>query len=257
VLQLRAARAERDLAAAELRLRQRGYQEEDIAVARADLDRAEAELAAAQRDLDRFEALLDAGSGTAKTRDDAQARRDVAAASAAAGRQRWRKLRAGYREEEKAAAGARLEATAARIAAIEQQVKDATVTSPTEGVVTEKLVEAGEIVAPGSPLCVVTDLADAWLTAYVPESQLSRIRLGQQAQVSTDDGVSRTGHVAWVSQRAEFTPKNIQTREERVKLVFKIKVRLPNDDGLFKPGMPAEARVTAAVEGARARADGQ
>jgi len=103
--------------------------------------------------------------------------------------------------------------------------------------------EAGELLAPGAPLAVVTDLADAWLTVYVSEPDLGRIRIGQSAEVVTDDGQTRTGRVSFVASEAEFTPKNVQTRDERVKLVFRVKIALDNRDGLFKPGMPAEARI--------------
>ena len=96
----------------------------------------------------------------------------------------------------------------------------------------------------GAPLCVVSDLAHAWLTVYVPETDLGRIRIGQEAQVKTDDGQTRKGTVTYISPKAEFTPKNVQTRDERVKLVYRLKVGLDNADGLFKPGMPAEARLT-------------
>ncbi len=115
--------------------------------------------------------------------------------------------------------------------------------SPVDGVVTQKLAEQGELMAPGSGIVVVTDLANAWLNAYIPEPDLGRIRLGQDAEVVTDDGQTRTGRVSFIASRAEFTPKNVQTRDERVKLVFRIKIALDNDDGLFKPGMPAEARL--------------
>ena len=89
----------------------------------------------------------------------------------------------------------------------------------------------------------MTDLANAWLNAYIPEPDLARIRLGQEAEVVTDDGQTRLGRVSFIASRAEFTPKNVQTRDERVKLVFRIKIALDNQDGLFKPGMPAEARL--------------
>jgi HlyD family secretion protein len=90
---------------------------------------------------------------------------------------------------------------------------------------------------------VVTDLQDAWLNAYVAETDLGRLRLGQEAEVRTDDGQARKGRVSFVASQAEFTPKNVQTRDERVKLVYRIKVALENDDGLFKPGMPATVRL--------------
>jgi HlyD family secretion protein len=112
-------------------------------------------------------------------------------------------------------------------------------------VVTEKVAQQGELLQPGSPLCVITDLANAWLTVYVAETALGRIRLGQPALVVTDEGQRRSGHITYISSEAEFTPKNVQTRDERVKLVFKVKVGLDNRDGLFKPGMPATARFQA------------
>ena len=135
----------------------------------------------------------------------------------------------------------------ARIAQLEQQLAGRhhrRARSP--GVVTEKVAEPGELLQVGSPLCVITDLANAWLTVYVAEPDLGRIRLGQEAEVTTDDGQTRKGKITFIASQAEFTPKNVQTRDERVKLVYKVKVGLDNQDGLFKPGMPAEARLQAA-----------
>ena len=238
-------RAERDQARAELRLRLAGARKEDIAELAAQAESVQADLAAAERDLARMQGLLERGSGTTKARDDAQARRDVLHARAAAAAQSLARARAGFRDEEKDGARARVAATEARIAQLEQQVKDATLTSPLDGLVTEKLAEPGELLQAGSPVCVITDLKDAWLNVYVGEPDLGRIRLGQEAQVRTDDGQSRTGKITFISSKAEFTPKNVQTRDERVKLVYKVKVGLPNQDGLFKPGMPAEARIQA------------
>jgi HlyD family secretion protein len=242
-LALDAARAERAQADADLRLRVAGSREEDIQEARAQVVRAEADLDGAQKDLARMEGLLASGSGTTKARDDARTRRDVAAASLDATRERLRRLEAGSRREEIDAARARLQAADARIAQLEQQLKDSVITSPVSGVVTEKLTEAGELAARGTGLVIVTDLADAWLNVYVGEPDLGRIRLGQEAEVRTDDGQARKGRVSFVASRAEFTPKNVQTRDERVKLVYRIKVALENADGLFKPGMPAEAHL--------------
>jgi HlyD family secretion protein len=243
LLALESAKAERALARAELRLRLAGSRQEDILEAKAQLVRAEADLAGADRDLERMQGLLVAGSGTTKSRDDARTRREVAAASVEAARERFRRTEAGFRDEEKDAARARHQAAEAGIARLEQQVEDALIRSPVGGVVTQKLAEQGELMAPGGGLVVVTDLASAWLNAYIPEPDLGRIRLGQEAEVTTDDGQTRTGRVSFIASRAEFTPKNVQTRDERVKLVFRIKVALDNEDGLFKPGMPAEARL--------------
>jgi len=248
-LALDRARADRELAAAELRLRVKGSREEDIAEAEAQVRRAEADLSGAEKDLERMEGLLQAGSGTTKARDDARTRRDVAAAVVAAAREGLRRLQAGFRPEEIQAARARVAGAEAQVAQLDQQLADCLITSPVAGVVSEKLADAGELLARGAGLVVVTDLADAWLNVYVGEPDLGRIRLGQEAQVVTDDGQTRTGRVSFVASQAEFTPRNVQTREERVKLVFKVKVALDNPDGLFKPGMPAEARLTPAPAG--------
>jgi HlyD family secretion protein len=248
----RQARAELAQAQADLRLRLAGARAEDIAEVEAQARSAEADLEAARRDLERLEALLDRGSGTAKARDDARTRRDVARARWDALQQSLRRLRAGFRVEEKDAARARVASVEARLAQLDQQLADAVIRSPRAGVVTEKIAEAGELLQVGAPVVVVTDLADVWLRVYVGEPDLARIRLGQTAEVVTDDGQRRHGKIIYVASKAEFTPRNVQTRDERVKLVYEVKVGLDNADGLFKPGMPAEALLPVAGAGAAA-----
>ena len=244
-LALGAARGERDQAGAQLRLMLAGARREDVADAEAQVQRAEADLAAAQKDLDRMEGLLATGSGTTKGRDDARARRDMAAAALTSASERFKKLRAGNRPEEIDAARARLAEAEARVGQLDQTLKAASIVSPVAGVVTEKVAERGELAARGTVIAVVTDLATPWLTVYVAEPDVPRIRVGQEVEVVTDAGDKRTGRLGYVSSQAEFTPKNVQTRDERVKLVYRLKVELPNADGLFKPGMPAEARFRA------------
>ncbi len=248
-LAIATAKGERDAFAADLKLKEAGARQEDIAEARAHLASVEADLDGAQRDLDRMQQLLDSGSGTTKSRDDALTRRDATKAQLAAAREALTRLERGFRPEEIAAARGRLAAAEARIGQLEQQVKDATVVSPVAGVLTEKIAEQGELLGPGSLLCVVNDLADAWLTVYIGEPELPRVRLGAPVEVTTDSGQRRTGKVTFVASQAEFTPKNVQTKDERVKLVYKVKVGLPNDDGLFKPGMPAQAVFAEEVSG--------
>src|SRR5260221_5042579 len=245
-LALEQVRAERDQAAAEYRLRLVGARKEDVAELEAQIESVRSDLESAQKDLERMQGLLHKGSGTSKARDDAKTRRDVTAHRLDAMNQALARMRAGSRPEEKEASRARLAAMDARMAQLEQQLKDATIESPLAGVVTEKVAEPGELLQSGSPLCVITDLANAWLTVYVSGPDLGRIRLGQEAQVTTDDGQTRKGKLTFIASQAEFTPKNVQTRDERVKLVYRVKVSLENQDGLFKPGMPAEARLRAA-----------
>lgn len=246
-LSLARARADRGAADADLRLRVAGSRAEDIAQLEAQAASAAADLDGAERDLARMQALLEKGSGTAQSRDQANTRRDVAKGRLESARQALQRAQRGNRSEEIDASRARLAAADAQIAQLAQQRTDAVLASPVAGVLTERLVEPGELVQAGTPLAVVTNLADAWLTIYVAEPDLGRIRLGQEVDVRTDDGQARKGRVTFIASKAEFTPKNVQTRDERVKLVFKVKVGLDNADGLFKPGMPAEATLAAAA----------
>ena len=257
-LALRRARAERDQADAQLRLLLAGSRVEDIrqaeaqvAAAEADLLAARAELASAEADLDRFDTLLKSNSGSEKQRDDAATRRDVARERVRGSEERVRsaketlaRLRAGARREEIDAARARLAVTSAQIATLEQNLAYATLKSPVGGLVTSKLAEQGEIIAPRTPLVIVTDLDHAWANVYIDEPLIPRIRLGQKARLFTDaGGPGVEGEVTFVSPKAEFTPRNVQTSQERSKLVYRIKVSVDNRSGVFKQGMPIEAEV--------------
>ena len=248
-LALRQAKAERDQASAELRLRVAGARKEDIAELEAQAASVASDLDGAQKDLERMQGLLDRGSGTTKARDDARVRRDMSSHRLEAIRQSLARMKAGSRAEEIEAARARMAGADARIAQLEQQVQDAVILSPVSGIVTEKIAEQGELLQAGSGLSVITDLADAWLTVYISETDLGRIRIGQEASVRTDEKEPQTrlGKVTFIASKAEFTPKNVQTRDERVKLVFRVKIGFDNKDGLFKPGMPAEAHLQPAT----------
>jgi HlyD family secretion protein len=252
------ARADQRAAEAQLRLLQAGSRPEDVrqAAAQAQASRdevqaARAELAAAEADLQRFEALLEANAGSRKQRDDARTRRDVARESVQAGESRVRaaeqtvaRLRAGARPQEIEAARARVAAAAAQVATAEEAIKDASLVAPTRGIVSEKLAEIGEVVAPRAPVLVITDLDRAWADVFVPEPVLPRIRIGQSATLFTDAGGSGlSGTVTYISPKAEFTPRNVQTAEERSKLVYRIRISVDNRDGVLKAGMPIEADI--------------
>jgi HlyD family secretion protein len=241
-LSLREAVAQRDQADAVYRLRVAGSRREDIAELAARVEGVQADLDGAEKELKRQETLVAEGVTTAKTRDDALARRDVLAGQLESATQALTRAKAGSRDQEIEAARANRDAMEARIAQLRQQIADATVVSPTDGLVTEKIAEPGELLAAGAPILVITDLARPWLTVYVAEPDLGKIKLGAVAEVVTDGGERRQGKVSFIASTAEFTPKNVQTRDERVKLVYRVKIGLDNADGLFKPGMPAEAR---------------
>ena len=238
---LKQVSADRAQAAADLKLRLAGARTEDIAEAEAQIRATEADIAGAQLDLDRMQGLLDRNSGTAKARDDARTRRQVLDARVTAQRQALARLRSGARSEEIEAARARVASLDARIAQVEQQIADATVTSGVDGIVTSRIAEPGELLQAGSPICVISRLTEPWLTVFVTDLDLAHIRLGQEVTVTTDGGHTRKGRVTYIASKAEFTPRNVQTRDERVKLVYRVKVGLENADLFFKPGMPAEA----------------
>jgi HlyD family secretion protein len=257
-LQIDRALAERAAAEAQLRLLQAGSRREDIrqaqaqvAAADAEVAGAEAELMAAETDFQRFEALLKANAGSQKQRDDAKARVDVARerVRGAEGRRRAARelvarLEAGARPEEIDAARARVSGVDAQIAILEKAIEDAAVVAPADGVVTQKLVDAGEVVAPRMPLFVLSDLDSAWANLFVPEPMIPRVKLGQAATVFTDaGGPGIQGKVSYVSPRAEFTPRNVQTADERSKLVYRIKVSVDNREGVLKQGMPVDAEL--------------
>jgi HlyD family secretion protein len=257
-LALRRATAEREHAVAQLKLLQAGARPEDIRQAsaqmesaRAETSAAEAELKSAETDLERFEQLLKSNSGSQKQRDDAATRRDVSRQRVEAARERERagrenlaRVRAGARAEEIQAAQARVAVSDAQIAALEKTLDDATLRAPVDGVVTEKLVQAGEVVAPRTPLLVVVDLDRAWAEVFVDEPDVPRLRLGQAATLYTDaGGPGIPGKVSFISSKAEFTPRNVQTAEERSKLVYRVKIAVDNREGVLKEGMPIEAEI--------------
>jgi len=215
-LQLARANAERDQADAQLRLLQAGARAEDIRQAEAQVASADAEVAAvagevaaaaadltaAAADVQRFEQLLASNSGSRKQRDDAVARRDVAKERERSARERERaaqarvnaardvlaRTKSGARREEVDAARARVAAAAAQIAVWQKAIADATVPAPIAGIVTQKIAEVGELVAPRAPLVVITDLDHAWANVYVDEPSVPKIRLGQDATIFTDAG---------------------------------------------------------------------
>lgn len=257
-LSIQRAQAERAAADAQLRLVMAGARVEDVRQAQSQIDTARSELAAArteleaaEQDLARFETLLSTNSGSRKQRDDAATRRDVARDRVASAQSRVRsaeeahaKLKAGARPEEVDAARARVAVVSAQIATLEKNVGDASVQSPVTGTVTEKLVEVGEVIAPRAPVLLVVDLDRAWADVFVPEPVVPQIKIGQAATIHTDAGGNGiAGTIGYISPKAEFTPRNVQTAEERSKLVYRVRINVDNKDGVLKQGMPVEADI--------------
>ena len=183
-----------------------------------------------QKKYDRIAALYKEGSTTQQNYDDINT-----ALSAA-------KIQHQNAQTSLQAMTAKKDQLKAQLALLERQLSDCVITSPVNGTVLEKLIDAGELAHAGSGIATVADIHDMWIKVYVTEAELGRIKLGQAARLET--GIkppqSFSGKVAWISPRAEFTPKNVQTREARADLVYAVKVTVDNPDGVLKIGMPGE-----------------
>ncbi|MBI3194461.1 MAG: efflux RND transporter periplasmic adaptor subunit [Ignavibacteriae bacterium] len=228
-IELRQAEANALAAEAQYRLIVKGARQEDLL-------QAEANLQNARSDYTRVEDLFQQKSSTQKQFDDAKMRFVVA-------EQAYEKLKRGARSEEIETAMARRDQARAAVDGIKKKIQDATVVSPTDGIITQKVMEEGEVVAPGATLFRIAKLTEVHLMIYVTEIELAKVKLGQQAKVSIDAYPDKQfdGTVIYISFVAEFTPKNIQKKDDRTKLVFGVKIEIPNPEFTLKPGMPADA----------------
>lgn len=227
-LQVRQAEANLAATEAQYRLAVSGPRDEDVR-------QAEATDESAQRDLLRMRELRESNSIPQKQLDDAALRATVA-------RQALVKLRNGSRPEEIEAARARRDQAASQLELARKKLDDCAVTAPTGGTVLNRFVERGEFVGMGSALARIANLDQMDLVIYVPQTVLPRVTIGQTAHISVDAFKDRTfeGKVSFISPTAEFTPKNIQTKDERTKLMFAVKIRVANPDGVLKAGIPAD-----------------
>jgi HlyD family secretion protein len=150
---------------------------------------------------------------------------------------------AGPRKQTIDAARARVEQARGALATAQSSQGQTKIYAPGDGRVTMRNAEPGELVTPGMPIVRVAELQNVWLRVYVPEPQIGNLSLGLRADITTDTIPARLypGRVIEIANEPEFTPKNVQTRDERVKLVFGVKIAVDNIDGSLKPGMPADA----------------
>jgi membrane fusion protein YbhG len=187
-----------------------------------------------------FDTLQTACDTARNTRQEAAARVQSAEAHLAL-------VLAGPRKEEIDQARAQVATTEQALALARQQLADTRLTAPADGVVLSKAAEPGTYLNPGSPVITLGHLGQVWLRGYINETDLGRIRLNQPAEVRTDTypGKVYRGRVSYISDQAEFTPKTVQTFQERVKLMYRVKIILDNPRGELKPGMPADAVITA------------
>lgn len=248
-----------------------GSRPEEIASAQAAVERARADQVRWQSEFDRISRLHEQGVVSAQLLDSVRSNRDMtreqlrtaeqqsslvregprqeqieqARAALQQAEARLALVRAGPRRERIAQARARLDQTRQVLAAAETRLTFTVVSAPLTGVVLSENIEPGEFVSAGTPVVTVGELANVWLRAFINETDLGRVKLGQTARVTADTypGKSYQGRVSFLSSQAEFTPRNVQTQQERVKLVYRVKIDLPNPDQELKPGMPADAEI--------------
>ncbi len=164
--------------------------------------------------------------------------------------ERFRLVKEGPRKEQIEQARARYEQARQALAVAETRLGYATLTSPLTGIVLSKNIEPGEYVTAGTPIVTVGDLEHPWVRAFIDETDLGRVKVGQRTRVTTDTfpGKVYEGHVSFIASQAEFTPRSVQTEKERVKLVYRVKVEIANPNMELKPGMPADAEIIVGEE---------
>jgi HlyD family secretion protein len=244
-LKLEEALAAKEAAQAQFNLLKEGARKEDVKQAEENQKQAQVTFNLAEKDKERMENLFQAKSITKKQYDDAMANFEITQARLKSANENFEKVKNLARPEELKQAEANLNRVIANVNLIKKNLNDCYVTSPSSGFITKKFVEAGETAGMMSSLFQVADLSSVDLVIYVPETELGKVQLGQKAEINVDTYPDKSfnGKVTYISPQAEFTPKNIQTQEERTKLVFAVKIKIDNPDFELKDGMPADASI--------------
>ncbi|WP_257303695.1 efflux RND transporter periplasmic adaptor subunit [Geothrix campi] len=222
-----------------------GSRKEEIEASRAALEQASADLRRLEPDEARLRDLQQKGILSVRDYEASRASLEAARGKVRQADQQFTLVRKGPRKEDIDQVRARFEQTQQALALARTQLGYATLTAPTAGMILSKNVEPMEYVSPGTAVVTMADLGQVWLRAYVEESDLGRVKVGQKAFVTSDSfpGKRYEGRVAFIASEAEFTPKTVQTRKERTKLVYRIKIDIPNPAMELKPGMPVDADI--------------
>lgn len=220
-----------------------GSRPQEIAAAKAAVQQAEADLANKKLDYDRMENLLARRAVPTARRDNARAAYLMALENLRQARENYSLIKEGPRKEDIDRARAEVQQMAAALELAKTRLSYAVLVAPANGVVLSRPAEPGEVAAVGSVVLTIADLDQVYVQAYIPELELARVKLGQQAEVTTDTYPHKKyrGWVAFINNKAEFTPKTVETYKERVTLVYRTKIRCENPGHELKPGMPAEA----------------
>lgn len=243
-LELEVSLREAELQGSEAALKElvRGSRPQELARAGAAVAAAEAEAERLSREFERAKALYARDSISLQELERAEAAFVVAEQKGNEARETLRLVEEGPRKEQVEQGSARVRQAKEALELARTRLSYATVASPLTGIVLSKNAEPGDYVAAGTPVVTVGDLSEVWLRAYVEETDLGRVKVGQPVEVTTDTYPEKkyAGVVSFISSQAEFTPKSVQTRKERVKLVYRIKVDVVNPSMELKPGMPAD-----------------
>jgi len=245
------AAADAQLAAAEARLTElvRGARPQELATAEAAVRSATERADEARRSADRARTLFEGGAISRQAMDQASTALEVAVAQQQQAEEQLALLREGPRSETINAQRAIVEQARANVARAAAAAINALITAPFSGVITSRHREPGEIVPAGAPVVTVLDPEDRWVRIYIREDQIGLVHLGLAAEIRSDTYPDRTypGEVTFIGSEAEFTPRNVQTAEERIKLVYPLKVRITGDPGFeLKPGVPADVTLLGA-----------
>ena len=232
-------------AQATLRDLQKGARPQEIEDARAAVSSAEATRSMTEREYQRTDQLFRQNLIAAQDVDRARQAFEVAKAQERSAREKLGLVLEGSRPDQIDAARWQVTQAESALAQAQSRLREAQVVSPIDGVVLRKNLEAGETANPGVPILTLVNPKDVWLRAYVPETEVGRRKVGDTATLRVDAFPNRvfTGRLIEIGSEAEYTPRNVQTKKERVNLVFRIKIQIDNPEGVLKPGLPADADV--------------
>lgn len=220
----------------------KGARSQERQTASANLAAADSVFTKAKSDYDRYAALYQSGAISSQQLDAAKSTYDVAYNSLVAAQSQQSLVEEGNRPDVIAAQAMEVNQAEAILASSRSLASDIIVVSPLNGLVLSKNYEDGEYVIPGAAIATVGDMNDCWVKIYVDSTQLGMLKVGQETSVTIDSFPDRSfsGVVEEISQNAEFTPRQSLTQRERANLVFAVKVKIDNGEGILKPGMPAD-----------------
>jgi len=235
---------------ANLALALAGARKQEVEAAEQTLRDAQADLAQKKLDYERAQTLYAKDVVSAEQRDLAETNRTRAEAAVARAKERLDQLKEGTRKEEIAIARSSVQQAGEAVELSRIRLGYTVLRAPKAGVVVVRQAELGEVVAAGTPVVTLADLENVWLRGYVAETDLGRVRWGQAADVRTDTHPEKSyrGRISFISSKAEFTPKTVETHKERVTLVYRIKIDVSNPNHELKPGMPADATLEPVAE---------